>query len=450
MSSNNDNPRPEEGMGGVFRALRSRNYRLFFAGQGISLVGTWLQNVALSWLVFKITHSALMLGLTGFAGQIPALLLGPFSGVMIDRWHRLRLLLTTQTLSMAQAGILAALVLTHHISIVWVVLLSMFIGAVNAFDIPARQAFVIQMIENHDDLPNAIALNSSMFNGARLIGPSVAGMLLATVGEGMCFLLNSVSYLAVLAALLAMKVPASTEVRPHRKVWVELREGLTYAAGFGPIRTLLLLLAFMSLVAMPYMVLMPVFATTVLHGNATTLGFLTTATGVGALVGALYMASRRTVVGLENVILLGTTLFGAGLITFSASHYQWLSLAMLMVTGFGMMLDMASANTLIQTLVEDDKRGRVMSLYAMAFMGTAPFGSLLAGALAHGIGAPRTLALCGACCFMAALAFFRAQPGFRSAVRPVYERSGILPGRPELTPAQNTGDSSQDRSSGEL
>ena len=429
-------PRPDtRSYGGVFRALRYRNYRLFFAGQSISVIGTWLQMVALSWLVYRLTHSALLLGVTGFAGQIPAVLIGPFCGVMIDRWNRHRILMVTQSLALLQAAALATMVYTHHASILWIMLLSAFMGVVNAFDMPARQAFVIQMVEDRTDLPNAIALNSSMFNGARLIGPSVAGILLASVGEGMCFLLNAISYLAVIAALAAMRVRSTTDSRPKQRVLVELREGLSYAAHFAPIRNLLTLLALLCLVAMPYNVLMPVFAASILHGGAVTLGFLTTATGIGALAAALYLASRKSVLGLTRVILVGVTLFGFGLLVFSRSHVLWLSMIMLSVAGFGMMLHLASTNTVLQTVVDEDKRGRVMSLHSMSFMGTAPFGSLLAGVMAHRFGAPNTIFFSGLCCLAAGLAFARHLPTLRAAIRPVYIRAGIIEEAADIMPA---------------
>jgi MFS family permease len=385
----------------ISRALRYRNYRLFFAGQGISLVGTWLQQVALSWLVYRLTNSALLLGVVGFAGQIPSFLLAPFAGVIVDHWDRRRLLMLTQTLAMLQAGILALLVLTGRIEVWHIILLGALLGMVNAFDMPARQAFVVEMIEDRADLPNAIALNSSMVNGARLVGPAVAGALLASVGEGWCFLLNSISYIAVIAAFAVMKVTPRAERPQAPNVLSGLKEGAAYAFGSVPIRALLLLMAVISLVGMPYVILMPVYASRILHGNATTLGFLMTASGLGALTGALYLASRRSILGLGRVIVLGVVLFGTGLMALALSRVLWLSLLLMLVTGAGMMVQMASSNTILQTIVDERMRGRVMSLYAMAFMGMAPFGSLLAGWLSSRIGVSNTLLIGGACAVLA-------------------------------------------------
>jgi MFS family permease len=411
----------------VSRALRYRNYRLFFGGQGISLIGTWLQQVALSWLVYRLTGSAFLLGLVGFSGQIPSFLLAPVAGVLVDHWRRHRVLLLTQTLAMLQAGALSFLVLTHRIQVWQILALSALLGMVNAFDMPARQAFVIEMIEDRADLPNAIALNSSMFNGARLIGPAVAGVLLASVGEGWCFLLNSLSYLAVLAALAAMRIPRGETQRAAPDVLGGLKEGIRYVWGSLPIRSLLLLLAVMSLVATPYSILMPVYASRVLHGGARTLGLLMSAAGVGALSGALYLASRHSVVGLGRVIVAGGLLFAAGLIALSCSRWLGLSLPLLACAGAGMMVQMASSNTILQTIVEEGKRGRVMSLYGMAFMGMAPFGSLLAGALSSRIGVPATLFTSGACAALAAAAFALGLPRIRQVIRPIYARAGIIP-----------------------
>lgn len=409
------------------RALRSRNYRLFFAGQSISLVGTWIQQVALSWLVYRLTGSAFLLGLVGFASQVPIFLLAPIAGVMADRWNRHRMLIVTQSLSMVQAGILAALVFPGWITVWQILALSAFLGVINAFDTPARQAFVLDMIEDRADLSNAIALNSSMVNGARLVGPSVAGLLLATVGEAWCFLLNSLSYVAVIAGLLAMRLAAAPPRPRPARVWTELREGLAYGGGFPPIRAILILIALVSLVAMPYTVLMPVFATRILHGGPSTLGFLMGATGTGALAGALYLAARPSILGLGKVTVGGAGLFGAGLIVFGLSGKLWLSLLMLMVSGFGMMVQMAASNTILQTIADEDKRGRVMSLYTLAFLGIAPFGSLLAGGLANRIGAPLTMIIGGVCCLLAAPLFGRQLPALREQVRPIYRRLGIIP-----------------------
>jgi MFS family permease len=414
-------------LGFMVRALSHRNYRLFFAGQTVSLVGTWITRVATSWLVYRLTGSAVMLGVVGFAGQIPTFLLAPLAGVWVDRWSRYRVLVVTQVLSMLQSFALAALALTEAIDVTHVVLLSAVQGVVNAFDTPARQAFVVEMVEDRADLPNAIALNSSMVNGARLIGPSVAGVLIAAAGEGWCFLLDGISYVAVIASLLLMRLPVAPPRAPGEQVLQALREGVRYAFGFPPIRAVLLLLTLVSLMGMPYTVLMPVMAAQVLHGGAHTLGFLMGATGVGALSGAVYLAARRSVLGLGRVIPAAAALFGAGLIAFSLSRSLALSLLLMVATGLGFMVHLAAANTIIQTIVREEMRGRVMAFYTMAFMGTAPFGSLLAGALAARIGAPRTILLGGCACIAGALLFARVLPRLRALVRPIYVERGILP-----------------------
>jgi MFS family permease len=412
----------------VLRALRYRNYRLFFGGQIVSLIGTWVTTTATSWLVYRLTGSPLLLGVVGFSGQFPAFLTGPFAGLYVDRWNRHRLLVATQTVSMLQSFALASLTLTGRITVPWIIGLSVVQGLVNAFDMPGRQAFLITMIENRADLGNAIALNSSMVNVARLLGPSVAGVIIATSGEGLCFLLDGFSYCAVIGALLAMRIAAP----PAReggfpRALDQLREGVAYAFGFAPIRRIITLLAVVSLMGVPYSVLMPVFARTVLGGGPHTLGFLLSSAGCGALAGALWLASRRSVLGLGRVIPSAAALFGAGLVAFASSRALPLSMACLVIAGFGFMVQMASSNTVLQTIVDDEKRGRVMSFYMMAFLGTAPFGSLLAGALSSRIGAPRTLMIGGVCCLAGAAWFARGLPRLREAVRPIYVRMGILP-----------------------
>lgn len=416
------------GLRGMLRALQSRNYRLFFAGQLISLIGSWLTNVATVWLVYRLTGSTVQLGLVGFVGQIPAFVLAPLAGVLVDRWRLRRVLVVTQALSMLQSAALAALTLSGQITVGWVYGLYAFQGVVNAFDMPARQAFVVQMVDRPEDLPNAIALNSSMFNMARLLGPSVAGVLIAAFGEGICFTIDAASYVAVLVALLMMQV-AMRPRRLQQRILAEFQDGVKYAWGFPPIRSILLLLAVVSLVGVPASVLMPVFAKDVLHGDARTLGFLTAASGVGALLGALRLAARRSVLGLGRLIPLAAAGFGLGLVTFSFSHWVWLSVPLMAVTGFYMVTHMASANTVLQTLVEDDKRGRVMSLFAMSFAGTAPLGSLLVGVLAAPgrLGAAWTVALGGIGCMAGAAVFAAYLPTLRKLVRPVYVQRGILP-----------------------
>ena len=419
----------------LLRALRYRNYRLFFLGQGISVIGTWMQITAMSWLVYRLTHSAFLLGAVGFVGQVPVGLLSPFAGVLADRWERRRMLLVTQGLAMLQALALSLLVLTGTVAVWHIVVLALFAGIVNAFDMPTRQSFVVDMVEDRADLGNAIALNSSLFNGARLIGPTVAGILIAAAGEGLCFLLNALSFLAVLIALLAMRLAPRPAEASRPAVLQGLREGLTYAFGFPPIRALLLFQALISLVGMPYGVLLPVFAKEVLGGGAHTYGFLVSASGLGSLSGALYLASRRSVRGLALRIAFFTVLVGVTLLAFSRSHWLGLSLAILAVLGFGMMVQMAASNTILQTIVDDDKRGRVMSLYVMSFGGVAPFGSLLAGSTASAIGAPDTLLMAGVCCLAGAALFALQLPRFRQHVSPIYARLGIIPEPPEPLPA---------------
>jgi MFS family permease len=410
----------------IFRALSHRNYRLFFGGQSISLIGTWMQQIAVNWLVYRLTQSALLLGVVGFTSRIPTFLLASFAGVLADKWNRHRILVVTQTLSMLQAFILAILVLTNTIAIWHIISLSLFLGLINALDTPARQSFVVDMVDKSEDLANAIALNSSMVNGARLVGPSVAGMLIATVGEGICFLLNGLSFFAVIISLLAMKITSEKRETKGTPVWQGLREGFAYAFGFSPIRSVLLLLGLVSLMGMPYMVLMPVFARDILHGGAHTLGFLTAASGCGALVGAIYLASRKSVLGLGRIIVIASSLFGIGLIAFSLSRLFWLSLSLMILTGFGMMVQMASSNTVLQTIVDDDKRGRVMSFYTMAFMGMVPFGSLLAGSLANMIGAPETIMIGGVSCILGSLIFAIKLPSLRRMTRSIYVKKGII------------------------
>jgi MFS family permease len=411
----------------MFRALKYKNYRLFFIGQGISLIGTWMQQVALSWLVYRLTDSVFLLGILGFSSQIPSFLLGPFAGVISDRRNKHRILLATQFASLIQASLLAALVLTDTITIHWIIGLSVFLGIINAFDISARQSFVIELIDDRKDISNAIALNSSMFNLARLVGPSVAGLMIAAVGEGICFLGNAVSYIAVLGSLLAIKTTPVISEKKQLPVLQSLKEGFQYAFGFAPIRAIILLIASVSLFGMPLTVLMPVFARDILHGNANTMGFLMGASGIGALAGALFLAQRKSVLGLGKIILVATIILGAGLIAFSFSRIMALSLFCMLFTGYGMIVQMASSNTILQTIVDNDKRGRVMSFYAMAFLGMAPFGSLLSGALAHQVGVSYTLLICGVLCLLCVIPFAVQLPRLQKMVRPIYERLGILP-----------------------
>jgi MFS family permease len=400
----------------IIRAFQHRNYRLFFTGQSISLIGTWMQRVAMNWLVYRLTGSAFLLGVVNFTGQVPTLIFAPFAGVIADNYDRHRLLIATQVLALVQATIIAVLVLTNVIVVWHLVLLSVFLGIVNAFDTPIRQSLVIEMIEKREDLGNAIALNSSMVNAARLVGPSVAGILIATVGEGMCFLLNAVSYVAVIAALTAMTIVPKLTRPKHLHIWHAWREGLSYVLDSLPIKSVLLLLAVVSFMGMPYATLLPIFAQEILHGGPQTLGFLMAASGIGALVGAVFLASRNAVIGLETVLAVAAAIFGMGLMAFALSRVLWLSLALMVVSGFGMMVHMAAGNTLVQTLVDDDKRGRVMSLHSMALRGTVPLGSFFAGSLASYVGAPATLLCGGICCVLGALVFTSRLAAFKAAI----------------------------------
>jgi MFS family permease len=411
----------------MVRELRHRNYRLFFMGQGLSLVGSWITRVASSWLVDRLTGSEAMLGLIGFAGQIPTTLVAPFAGVLVDRWNRHRVLVVTQVVAMLQSAALAAFALTGTITVGWIAVLSVVQGVINAFDMPARQAFVIEMVTAREDLPNAIALNSSLVNAARLVGPSIAGVLIAAVGEGWCFAVDAVSYLAVVGSLLAMRGIRPRPARVASGVFADFRDGFRYVARFPAIRTILLLLAVVSLSGFPYVVLMPVFAREVLGGGPHTLGLLMAASGVGALTGALWLAARPSVLGLGRVVVVAGAICGIGLAGFGLSRWLWLSLPMVVGVGGGMMVQMAGSNTLVQTLVDEDKRGRVMSFYTLAFFGMAPFGSLLAGGLATWIGAPMTVVACGAVSLLGVAVFASKLPALRAEVRPIYQRLGILP-----------------------
>jgi MFS family permease len=418
---------PDEQGPRILRALRHRNYRLFFGGQSVSLVGTWITRIATSWLVYRLTGSALLLGVVGFCGQIPTLLLSPFAGVIVDRHDRHRILVITQVLSMLQSLALAVLALPHVITVNEILGLQVVQGIINAFDTPARQSFIVDMIEDRADLPNAIALNSSMVNGSRIIGPSIGGIIIAAVGEGWCFMIDAISYLAVIASLILMHVERKQRARPETRVIEELRAGFSYVSNSAPMRSALLLLALVATMGMPYSVLMPAIATDQLHGGAHTLGFLMTASGLGALAGALYLASRSSVLGLGRAISIATLAFGAGLIAFALSHVLWLSLLLLPIVGGGMMVETASTNTILQTIVEEGMRGRVMSFYTMAFLGTAPLGSLLAGIAANRIGAPMTILLGGVACIGGGTWFSVRLPTLRAILRPIYVEKGILP-----------------------
>jgi MFS family permease len=410
----------------LFRALRHPNYRLFFFGQSISLVGTWITRLASSWLVYRLTGSEFLLGLVAFLGQIPSLVISPIAGVYIDRWNRHRVLVVTQALSMCQSAALAVLTLTGSITVTDILILQGLQGVVNAFDTPARQSFVVQMVESRADLPNAIALNSSLVNGSRMIGPAIGGLLIAAVGEGWCFALDAVSYVAVIGSLLAMTVRPTASPPTVVPVIDALAAGFKYVAGFAPVRSGLLLVAAISMFGVPYQVLMPVMASAVLGGGPNTLGLLMTATGVGALAGTLYLASRHTVVGLGRRIAQAAMLFGVALIVFSTSATLWLSLAILPFAGAGFIVALAATNTVVQTVVPETLRGRVMSLYTVAFLGTAPIGSLMAGVAAERIGAQTTIAVGGTACLVCGLWFYTTLPRLRVLIRPVYAERGLL------------------------
>lgn len=382
--------------------------------------------VATSWLVYRLTGSAVLLGVVGFAGQIPAFLLGPVAGVLVDRWDRHRTLVVTQIFLMLQSLAMAGLTLAGVITPAHIIWLSVVQGVINGLDMPARQAFVVQMVENREDLGNAIALNSSMFNGARLAGPAIAGVVIAAVGEGICFLLDGLSYVAVIGSLLAMRIQAAPP-RRRRHLLAEIREGWRYVSQSLAIRSLLLMIGLISLFGMPYTVLMPVFAANVLGGGPNTLGFLMAATGMGALGGAITLAMRRSVLGLGKQIVLAILIFGGSLIVFGLSRHLWLSLFVLAVSGYGMIQQTAGTNTILQTIADEEKRGRVMSFYTMAFMGAVPFGSLLAGALSDRIGAPWTVVFCGVVCLAGGGWLARELPAIRREVRPIYIQLGILP-----------------------
>jgi len=400
----------------AWRALRHRNFQLFYAGQSISVIGTWMTRLATSWLVYRMTHSALLLGVVSFSGQIVSFLLGPFAGVWVERWERRKMLVWTQFGGAVQSLGLAALTLTHRITLWEVVALTAMQGVINAFDMPGRQSFLVQMVDDKADLGNAIALNSSMANGARLVGPAIAGLIVAKWGEGWCFLVDGVSYFAVIASLLMMRIRPLDAKRVKASMLVQMREGWDYVRGFVPVRTTLLLFAMVSLMGYSWSVLMPVFAGDVLHGGAHTLGWLNAAAGVGAVISAATLAVRRSARGLPRAVQVSVTILGVALICFGLSRVLWLSLLSMVFVGFGMLQTASASNTIIQSLVTEDKRARAMSYYTMAFFGMAPFGSLLAGVLAHLFGAPRTVMFTGACCVAGAVWYSTKLTAMKAAV----------------------------------
>jgi MFS family permease len=426
-SDKQQSPLPERSISRAWRALRHRNFQLFFTGQSISLVGTWMTRLATTWLVYRLTRSALLLGIVTFAGQIVSFALGPFAGVWVERLNRRKLLIWTQAAASIQSLAMAALTLAHVITLWEIIVLAALQGLINAFDMPARQSFLIQMVEDRNDLGNAIAINSSMVNGARLIGPAIAGLLIGAVGEGWCFLIDGVSYFAVIASLLMMRIKLLDVRRTASGMLEQVREGWDYVRTFRPIRTILLLFSLLCLMGYPFAVLLPVFAVQVLHGGAATLGWLSGASGIGALVSALSLALRKSIVGLTRMLRIAAAMLGAALILFGLSRTLWVSLVLMAFVGFGLMQSAAVSNTIVQSLVPEDKRARVMSYYTMAFFGAAPFGSLLAGALAHRMGAPNTLIFNGAFCLAGSLWFTLELPKIRAVMRPIYREMGLLP-----------------------
>ena len=410
----------------LFPALRSRNYRLFFAGQGVSLIGTWMTQIATVWLVYDLTQSAFMLGIVGFTSQIPSFVLAPFGGAFVDRFSRHQILIGTQILAMGQSLALATLALSGAIQIWHVFALSLFQGIINAVDAPARQVFVFELVEQREDLANAIAINSTMFNGARLIGPALGGLLIARVGEGYCFLNDGLSYIAVIMALLAMRlVPTDIPMMAGSHLQ-KIKEGFVYAFSSPPIRSILLLSGLVSLMGMQYAVLVPVFADKILNGDAQTLGFLMAASGVGAIFGGVYLATRRSVIGLGKFIVISPSILGTGLIIFALSRFLPLSLFAMLLIGLGTILQISAGNIILQTIVDDDKRGRVMSLYTMSFLGMTPFGNLLGGTLGDRIGVTDTLIIAGIVCILGSIYFSRQLPALKKIVYKIYERKGII------------------------
>jgi len=410
-------PSETKGLQFLVRALGSRNFRLFFFGQAVSLIGTWMQLIAMRWLVYRLTKSELMLGMVGFISDAPLFLLVPFAGVLADRLKRHRIMVVTQSLSALQAGLLALLVLTDQVAVWHVLVLGGLLGIVSAFDITARQAFIVDIIEERANLPNAIALNSFIFNGALLIGPAVAGILIALVGEGPCFALNSLSYLAVLGALFLMKIPEKSFGVSPLDFKAAIMEGAAYTFASVPIRSILMLVAAVSLVAASYTLLMPVFAEDILRGGPRVFGYLMSATGVGALAGAIFLASRRRLRGLAELIVIAGVLYGVGLVALSLSRSLAIALTIALVLGVSLMMQMASSNTIVQSIVDDQKRGRVMSLFVMARRGIESLGSLLFGIIANWVGTPRTLMIGGAFCLLAVAAFAAKLRPIRQASR---------------------------------
>jgi MFS family permease len=420
---------PGSSISHAWRALRHRNFKLFFFGQSISVIGNWMTRLATTWLVYHLTHSALLLGIVSFAGQIVSFALGPFAGVWVERLHRRNLLVGTQAAAAIQSLAMAALTLAHVITLWEIIALTALQGVINAFDMPARQSFLVQMVDDRNDLSNAIAINSSMANGARLIGPAIAGLVVAAFGEGGCFLIDGLSYFAVIASLLLMRIKPQDLRRSKANMFEQIREGWDYVSGFRPIRTILLLFSLISLMGYSWSVLLPIFAAQVLHGGVTTLGWLMGAAGIGALASAISLAFRKSVVGLTRMLQVASGMLGVALILFGLSHTLWLSIVLMVFVGFGMLQAASASNTIIQSLVPEDKRARAMSYYTMAFFGSAPFGSLFAGALADRIGASHTVMVTGTFCIAGSLWFTFELPKVNAVIRPIYRKMGLLPAR---------------------
>ncbi|HEY9044719.1 MAG TPA: MFS transporter [Ohtaekwangia sp.] len=389
----------------TLRAFQSRNYRLYFSGQSLSLIGTWMQRTAVYWLVYELTSSAFMLGLAAFAAQFPSFMFSIIGGVISDRFNRYKVLLLTQIASLVQAVILTALVLSGHYTAWQILILSVVLGTINAFDVPARQALVYDMVDNKEHLPNAIALNSSMVHLARLIGPALSGIVLHQFGAAICFLLNAFSFIAVITSLLFMNLPPYKKPERLTNAMTDLKNGFIYLKNTPSISTIMLMLALVSLFSLPYITLLPIYAREIFHGKATTFGYLNSMVGLGALGGAIFLASLSPGVGLKRILFVNTILFGVGLMLFSHLTTLHFALPFLVIVGFGMMSQTTISNTLIQTMVTPAMRGRVLSYYAMAFFGMQPIGALMIGALSHYIGAPNTFLIQGIITCLIALLF---------------------------------------------
>ncbi len=424
-------PKELSTLSNIFASLHSRNYRLYFIGQGISLIGTWMQNIALSWLVYRLTGSVFLLGVVGFTSQIPMFILAPLTGVLTDRYNRLKIMTIAQVFFMLQALTMTILVMLHVIDVWHIIALSLIFGVISAFDAPARQSLVVDLIGDPSNLGNAIALNSALFNSARLIGPAIAGLTIAALGEGPCFLINTISFAGVIIALLLVKLPVKQAKEESHQFKKSLTEGFRYTFRTVPIRTLILTLAVLSLFGFPFIVLLPAYAKEILHGGSDTLGFLMSGLGAGALTGAIIMAARKTVLGLGKIITVNVLLFGMSVILAAFTGQLGISLVFLYFGGLTMILSLAAINTMIQTIADEDKRGRVMSFYAMALMGTMPIGNLISGAVASAIGIPYTMLIGGIVTMLSAFWFEYNRRSMRSTVRTIYRDKGLISALPD-------------------